>query len=86
MTVGALQALGERELRIPDDVALVGFDHMSWNVGYRPSLSLVEQPTYEIGHQAATLLLKRIRGDRSDPAHLLTATLTVRDSSRRRTA
>lgn len=87
MTVGALQALGERELRIPDDVALVGFDDMSWNVGYRPSLSLVEQPTYEIGHQAATLLLKRIRGDRSDPSHLvLTATLTVRDSSRRRTA
>ncbi len=85
MTIGALQALHERSLTIPGDVALVGFDDMSWSIGYRPSLSLVQQPTYEIGHQAATLLLKRIRGDRSDPWHVvLEANLEVRDSSRRR--
>jgi len=85
MTIGALQVLHERNLSIPGDVALVGFDDMSWNLGSRPSLSLVQQPTYEIGHQAATLLLKRIRGDRSDPWHVvLEATLEVGDSSQRR--
>lgn len=56
MTLGALRALRDRSLRVPDDVSLVGFDEAPWATLVDPPLTVVAQPTYEMGRQAAQLL------------------------------
>ncbi|MET0904108.1 MAG: substrate-binding domain-containing protein [Acidimicrobiales bacterium] len=56
MTLGALRALREAGLRVPDDVLLVGFDDAPWTTLVSPPLTVMTQPTYEIGRQAAQLL------------------------------
>ncbi len=60
LTIGALRVLYERELQIPDDIALVAFDEVACPGLLRPGLTVIEQPTYELGQTAARLLLKRI--------------------------
>lgn len=80
---GALQAIRERELRIPDDIALVTFDETTWASLVQPAMTLIAQPTYEIGQTATELLLKRI-ADPTRPTRrvLLKGQLLVRGSSR----
>ena len=60
MTVGALSALHQRDVRIPAEVALVGFDDLPWAEALDPPPTVVRQPAYDVGRQAMELLLKRI--------------------------
>jgi len=81
-TLGALQAIHERGLRIPDDISIVGFDDMPWATLLHPPLTAVAQPTYELGRQAAELLLARLKDPRKPVAHVqLPTTLIVRGST-----
>jgi LacI family transcriptional regulator len=66
LTTGALAALHARRLRVPDDVALVGYDEMPWTVLCEPPLTVVQQPARELGRTAAALLLSRLDGSRSN--------------------
>jgi DNA-binding LacI/PurR family transcriptional regulator len=61
LTLGALQAIHERHLAIPDEIAIVGFDEMPWAMSLRPPLTTVAQPAFEVGRTAAELLLARVR-------------------------
>jgi LacI family transcriptional regulator len=61
MTLGALQMIHERELNIPDQIALIGFDDMPWAASLRPPLTVIAQPVYEMGAVAARLLVSRIQ-------------------------
>jgi LacI family transcriptional regulator len=84
MTIGGLQAIAEAGLAIPDDIAVVGFDNASWATALRPPLTVVTQPTYEIGQTATDLLLSRVRGEEFPPRRVvLQAQLVERASSRR---
>jgi len=82
MSLGVLQALHERGHRCPDDVSLVGFDDMPWQVATQPPLTCIAQPTYDIGATAARLLIARI-ADPTRPVHrvVLETSLIVRSSS-----
>ena len=60
MTVGALAAIHQRGLRVPEDVAIVGFDDLPWAEALDPPLTVVRQPAYDVGRQAMELLLQRI--------------------------
>ena len=60
MTIGAVGAIEELGLRVPRDVALVGFDDAIWASVLHPRLTTVAQPTYELGRAAADLLMRRI--------------------------
>jgi LacI family transcriptional regulator/LacI family repressor for deo operon, udp, cdd, tsx, nupC, and nupG len=60
MSLGALRLLHERGIRIPEEVALVGFDDMPWAGDLNPPLTTVSQPGYELGQQAVQLLLQRV--------------------------
>lgn len=64
MTIGVMHALRERGLRVPEEIALVAFDDFEWSELFRPHLTVIAQPTGEIGAQAVELLLSRL----SDPA------------------
>lgn len=61
MTLGALQAIYEQGLSIPEDISIVGFDDMSWATSLRTPLTAVVQPTFNLGASAAELVLERIR-------------------------
>jgi LacI family transcriptional regulator len=58
--IGAMHALRERGLRVPDDVALVGFDDFEWADYFEPRLTVIAQPCQAIGREAASLLIERI--------------------------
>ncbi|HKB57053.1 MAG TPA: substrate-binding domain-containing protein, partial [Lacunisphaera sp.] len=67
MTAGALEAIAAHGLKIPKQVAIVGFDDLPLADVFNPPLTVVRQPAYEVGKYAAELLLKRIE-DAKRPA------------------
>jgi DNA-binding LacI/PurR family transcriptional regulator len=87
LTLGALSAIHERGLRIPDDIGVAAFDEMDWMPFVRPALTVVAQPTYELGRTAVDLLLQRMEDpDRPYQEVVLSAALHIRESSNRRLA
>ncbi|MCX6942165.1 MAG: LacI family DNA-binding transcriptional regulator [Verrucomicrobia bacterium] len=82
MTVGALATIHQRGLRVPQDVAIVGFDDLPWAEALDPPLTVVRQPAYEVGRQAMELLLKRIMDpDRASVTVRLLPELVPRSST-----
>lgn len=86
LTLGALEALHTRHLRIPDHIAVVGFDEMPWAALSVVSLTTVTQPVYDLGSTAALRLFQRLRhpGAFTKQEIILAPTLCVRGSSRAR--
>lgn len=60
--IGAMDALKEKGIRIPDEIELVIFDDLPWFGHLNPPLTVVAQPTFKLGEMAAKLLLEQIRG------------------------
>jgi LacI family transcriptional regulator len=71
MAVGALKALREAGLRVPGDVALIGFDDVPIAAAVEPALTTVHQPIERLGSMAADLLLSLLEHppDEDAPAH-----------------
>lgn len=61
MAMGVMQAAQARGLRVPDDLAVIGFDGLPLTAFTSPPLSTVEQPVTDMGAAAVSLLLDRIR-------------------------
>jgi DNA-binding LacI/PurR family transcriptional regulator len=81
MTLGALEAVRLAGLRVPEQVALVGYDDVPWSLAIDPPLTVVRQPAYEVGRRAMELLLKRLQDpERSVTLLQLQPELTVRKS------
>ena len=84
MAIGALKALREAGLRVPEDVALVGFDDVSIASAIVPALTTVRQPIEHLGSMAADLLLNSLASPPGAhaPANrlILPTKLVVRDS------
>ncbi len=84
MAIGALKTLREANLRVPEDVALVGFDDIPAVTAIEPALTTVRQPIERLGATAADLLLNLLENPPTvaAPAHriVLPAELIVRDS------
>lgn len=82
LTAGVLQAIRKRNLRIPQDVAVVGFDEPLWASLVEPAITTMAQPTDDIGKTATELLLQRI-AEPQRPARkvILQGELHVRASS-----
>jgi LacI family transcriptional regulator len=82
MTIGALQAIAKAHLEIPRDIAVIGFDDMSWSSLLRPPLTTVAQPTYDLGVETGRLLLSRLEGySGAARTVVLSPSLVVRASS-----
>ncbi len=65
MTLGAVMALNSRNIAIPEQLSLIGFDNIQLANVVKPRLSIVVQPMQQIGQTAANLLIKRMKGDKS---------------------
>jgi len=81
LATGTFRALRESGLVIPDEIAFVTFDDTPWTGLVEPPVTVVQQPTYEIGKTATELLLERIQDpSRSTRQVVLQSTLVVRRS------
>jgi len=80
MAMGAFQAIADAGLRVPDDVAVVGFDDMPLAASVRPGLTTVRQPAIDMGAELATRLLRSIE-DGTTAEILMPTELIVRESA-----
>jgi DNA-binding LacI/PurR family transcriptional regulator len=80
MAVGALQALAAAGRRVPDDVAVVGFDDVALAATASPPLTTVRQPWEQMTRTLVELLRRRIAGS-VEPEHVVLAPTLVRRAS-----
>ncbi len=82
VALGAIEAVREARLEVPDDIALVCFDDIEYASRLYPFLTVMEQPAETFGTLGAQLLLERIggRGDDRDRTVVLPARFVVRQS------
>jgi LacI family transcriptional regulator len=69
MTLGILQALRELGIPCPERVSIMSFDDPDWATVFSPTLTAIEQPSYQIGISSVQLLLKSIRSAASKTAN-----------------
>ncbi len=84
VAIGAIRAAYDAGLRVPEDVSVVGFDDIPVSAFVRPRLTTVAVGIWEMGHQAATVLLDKVRGgvESCPPRRLvLPVTLVIRESA-----
>ena len=82
LTAGAFQAIRDCGLAIPNEIALVGFDETTWGTLVAPPITLIAQPTEEIGLTATELLFQQINEPKRSPKTvILKGKLLVRGSS-----
>ncbi|MCZ3376871.1 LacI family DNA-binding transcriptional regulator [Rhizobium sp. AG207R] len=65
MAIGVMQSLRERGIRIPEDIAVVGFDDISAAKLVTPTLTTVAQFQWKMGERAAQTLMDRLRGEKT---------------------
>jgi LacI family transcriptional regulator len=80
--IGAIRALQEQGLRVPQDISVLGFDDIPGAAFHNPSLTTVRQPLNRMGEVAAQTLLDRIEGKREYPSEIaIEPELVVREST-----
>jgi LacI family transcriptional regulator len=82
--IGALMALQEQKVQIPADMALVSFGNKEWTALLTPPLTVITQSTFEVGRQAARILIDHITRNPTElaPKHIvLDPQLIIRGSS-----
>jgi LacI family transcriptional regulator len=81
MAIGVLRAATELGLRVPDDLALVGYDDIELASYTIPPLTTIKQPKVEMGLTTLNFLLDRIKDKQSTPQRaLLPVSLVIRGS------
>ena len=81
MAMGAMDAAQHRNLRVPEDLAVIGFDDIQMSALIRPSLTTVRQPMQLLGEAAVTLLFDRLQSSNGQPRHeMLDTELVIRQS------
>src|SRR5256885_6879850 len=78
---GVYQTLYQRQIRIPDDMSVIGFDDVTYTAQMAPPLTTIRQPLVEMGRMATSMLLRLLAGRPLDSNHVeLSTTLVVRES------
>jgi DNA-binding LacI/PurR family transcriptional regulator len=81
VAIGAIEAIHQRGLRIPDDIALVGFDDIPWAAYLNPPLTTIRVPAHALGWSAGHLLIQTLDDESLDLDHVVLETeLIVRRS------
>jgi LacI family transcriptional regulator len=81
MSMGAMAYIQETKIKVPDELAIIGFDDYDWTKISTPPLTVIMQPAYEMGEKAAEVLLDRIKNpNREIREYRLSAKLIMRGS------
>lgn len=82
IAIGNLRAIKEFSLKVPDDIAVIGFDDIELASYVEPKLTTVHQPIYEIGFSAIELLIKIINKEKLKEKKIILGTeLVIREST-----
>lgn len=82
MAIGAMRCLRQHGLRVPQDIAIAGFDNIEFAAFTEPSLTTIDQPAEQLGRQAMRALYQLMRGEPLAQQHMmLSYRLVVRDST-----
>jgi DNA-binding LacI/PurR family transcriptional regulator len=82
MAAAAIGVLHQAGKRIPEDIAVVGFDDSPTALSTRPQLSTIRQPIEEMGHEAVSMLMREMQEPEEAPRQFIFATeLVVREST-----
>ncbi|MFH8516735.1 LacI family DNA-binding transcriptional regulator [Streptomyces gelaticus] len=81
MAVGALRALERRGVRVPEDIAVTGFDGIPLSRIVRPPLTTVRQPIRQLGEQAVELLVQRLGNSGGEPVSRMLPVSLIRRAS-----
>jgi len=89
MSMGALLAIKEMGLIIPEDIGIVCFDDSDWASILQPSITVIRQPVYQMGSMAAELLIRKIEDerkkiDRKVTIETLNTELIIRESTKKK--
>ncbi|MBI9064302.1 MAG: LacI family DNA-binding transcriptional regulator [Marinilabiliaceae bacterium] len=86
VAIGAMSVIKDKGIRIPEDISVIGFDDDPHSSYFKPSLTTVMQPTYELGLLSARILNNRINEESPSALRLETLfpELLVRGSSRKK--
>lgn len=79
--IGCVRALHDAGLSVPGHVSVIGFDDIQSASFYVPSLTTIRQPLLQMGSTAATLLLKKLRGEHTDAQVKIEPELMAREST-----
>lgn len=80
LAIGALKEINVSGLKVPDEIAVVGFDKISFSNMTNPTLTTVAQPMYKMGCTAANMLINRIKGNKVESI-VLDHELVIREST-----
>ncbi|UCH27684.1 MAG: LacI family DNA-binding transcriptional regulator [Trueperaceae bacterium] len=80
MAAGALQALREAGIRVPEDVSIIGYDDIPLARYLYPSLTTIRQPLFEMGRAVAEIAFKALAGKRAEVRHKFEPELIERES------
>lgn len=81
LTMGVVQYLNEQDIRIPEQIAIVGFDDYDWTQIVSPPITAVRQDAHGMGAQGARMLVELLTGETPDPAGvILPSELAIRQS------
>ena len=80
MALGAIEALRQRGIKVPQTIAVIGFDDLDESRFALPPLTTVRQPLYRQGRRALTLVLERIAGRDGPSAIQMDSELIIRES------
>ncbi len=82
MAVGAIKALRDRKLKVPEDVAVIGFDDIFFAEYAHPGLTTIRQHKFDMGYQGSQLLQKIIeQPDYIPKRKRINVELIIRDSA-----
>lgn len=85
IALGAIKAIKDRGLKVPEDIAVVGFDNIYIAQFTEPPLTTVHQPTYEMGSKACNILLDIMqKKDAIEKRIVIYPTLVVRETTAKR--
>lgn len=80
--IGAIRAFRDHNLRVPEDISVVGFDDIQGAAFHNPSLTTIRQPLHNMGTTSARILLERLRGKKDYSNHVaIVPELIIREST-----
>jgi LacI family transcriptional regulator len=80
--IGAIRALRDANLKVPEDVSVIGFDDIAAAAYHTPRLTTIRQPLHDMGETAARILLQRMQGFKDYPAEFAVAPeLIIRETT-----
>ena len=81
LALGVMRTVRLRSMRVPDDIAVSGFNDFDFSAFVEPALTTVSLPVYEMGRAAAEVVIDRLEGKETPESRSFPVEVLLRDST-----